>query len=32
MPSVMSEARDILGTLGLLGLAETRVREIAYGQ
>ncbi|MCZ7464528.1 ABC transporter ATP-binding protein [Rhizobium rhizogenes] len=32
MPAVMSEARDILGTLGLLGLAETRVREIAYGQ
>lgn len=32
MPTVMSEARDILGTLGLLAIAETRVREIAYGQ
>ncbi|MDQ0455812.1 ABC transporter ATP-binding protein [Rhizobium paknamense] len=32
MAPVMEEVRDILGTLGLLPLAETRVREIAYGQ
>ena len=32
MPEVMEETRDVLATLGLLPLAETRVREIAYGQ
>lgn len=30
MPAVMGEARDILGTLGLTALAETKVREIAW--
>ncbi|MFQ0814225.1 ABC transporter ATP-binding protein [Brucella anthropi] len=32
MPDVLDETRDILGTLGLLPLAQLRVSEIAYGQ
>ncbi|MFC0220284.1 ABC transporter ATP-binding protein [Pseudochelatococcus lubricantis] len=32
MPRVMEEVRDILGTLGLDGLATRKVSEIAYGQ
>ena len=32
MPVVMEEVRDILDLLGLLDLADIKVREIAYGQ
>ncbi|MBI4048640.1 MAG: ABC transporter ATP-binding protein [Devosia nanyangense] len=32
MPVVVSETRDILGTLGLLKVSQEKVREIAYGQ
>lgn len=32
MPDVMAEATDLLGRLGLGGLADCKVREIAYGQ
>ncbi|MBR7654167.1 ABC transporter ATP-binding protein [Brucella oryzae] len=32
MPDILDETRDILGTLGLLPLAQLRVSEIAYGQ
>lgn len=32
MPDVLDETRHILGTLGLLPLAQLRVSEIAYGQ
>ncbi|PRD44612.1 branched-chain amino acid ABC transporter ATP-binding protein [Phyllobacterium phragmitis] len=32
MPDVMSETNDHLSTLGLLELADRKVREIAYGQ
>ncbi len=32
MPEVMEETYDILGTLGLTALAQSRVSEIAYGQ
>ncbi|WP_267549274.1 ABC transporter ATP-binding protein [Rhizobium rhizogenes] len=32
MPDVMAEAEELLGTLGLAGLAHRKVSEIAYGQ
>ncbi|OCJ00370.1 branched-chain amino acid ABC transporter ATP-binding protein [Rhizobium sp. AC27/96] len=32
MPDVMAEAKELLGTLGLAGLAHRKVSEIAYGQ
>ncbi|NTF44840.1 ABC transporter ATP-binding protein [Rhizobium rhizogenes] len=32
MPDVMVEAEELLGTLGLAGLAHRKVSEIAYGQ
>lgn len=32
MPEVMDEANDILETLGLTALAQSKVSEIAYGQ
>lgn len=32
MPDVMAETTDLLGRLGLDGLSDCKVREIAYGQ